>query len=43
MAVDLMFPTIYHPTLGGPRVTDTLFVTDPPEILTKYPTEIIHK
>lgn len=43
MAVDLMFPTIYHPTLGGPRVTDTLFVTDPPEILTKYPTEIIRK
>ncbi len=40
MAVDLMFPTIYHPTLGGPRVTDTLFVKDPPQILTIYPYEI---
>lgn len=43
MAVDLMFPTLYHPSIGGPRVTDTLFVMDPPEILTKYTYEVIRK
>ncbi len=36
MAVDLMFPTLYHPTMGGPRITDTLIVGNPPEVLTPY-------
>lgn len=38
MVVDLIFPTIYHPDFGGPRVTDIIFVGEKgPEILTKFP------
>lgn len=42
MVVDLIFPTIYHPEFGGPRVTDIIYVGDEgPEILTDYPRELI--
>ncbi|HHV46397.1 MAG TPA: aminopeptidase P family protein [Tissierellia bacterium] len=43
MVIDLMFPTIYDKEFGGPRVTDTLIVKNPPEILTKYSYDMVQK
>jgi Xaa-Pro aminopeptidase len=41
MVVDLLLPTIYLPKLGGPRITDTLWIRGDGTIpLTKYPAEL---
>lgn len=42
MVVDLLLPTIYRPDVGGPRVTDVIYVGEKEnEILTSYPRELI--
>lgn len=42
MVVDLLLPTIYRRGIGGPRVTDVIYVgEDQNEILTAYPRELI--
>ncbi|WP_406676592.1 M24 family metallopeptidase [Moorella sp. ACPs] len=42
MVVDLLLPTIYRPGLGGPRVTDVIYVGENKnEILTDYPRELV--
>lgn len=42
MVVDLLLPTIYLRGIGGPRITDVIFVGDRNnEILTDYPQELI--
>ncbi|MDK2823536.1 MAG: Xaa-Pro dipeptidase [Clostridia bacterium] len=44
MVIDLMFPTIYKPGVGGSRVTDTMLVTkDGAEIFTEFTYEMIQK
>ncbi|MEL7624047.1 MAG: Xaa-Pro peptidase family protein [Clostridiales bacterium] len=44
MVVDLLLPTIYKPGLGGPRITDTILMTDQgPRYLTEYNREVIMK
>lgn len=41
MVVDLLLPTIYLPGIGGPRVTDVIFVGEKEnEILTAFPREL---
>ncbi|QGP90896.1 Methionine aminopeptidase [Neomoorella glycerini] len=42
MVVDLLLPTIYRPGIGGPRVTDVIYISkDKNEILTDYPRELV--
>ncbi|GEA18956.1 MAG: Xaa-Pro dipeptidase [Moorella sp. (in: firmicutes)] len=42
MVVDLLLPTIYRPGIGGPRVTDVIYVGENKnEILTDYPRELV--
>lgn len=42
MVVDLLLPTIYKRDIGGPRVTDCVYVGEEAnEILTDYPRELI--
>lgn len=42
MVVDLLLPTIYRPDIGGPRVTDCIYVGElANEILTDYPRQLI--
>ncbi len=42
MVVDLLLPTIYKPDIGGPRITDCVYVGEETnEILTEYPRQII--
>lgn len=42
MVVDLLLPTVYYPGIGGPRVTDVIFVGEKQnEILTDYPREMM--
>ncbi|HBT48235.1 MAG TPA: aminopeptidase P family protein [Peptococcaceae bacterium] len=42
MVVDLLLPTIYRPDIGGPRITDVIYVGERGnEILTSYPKELI--
>lgn len=42
MVVDLLLPTIYRPDIGGPRVTDCIYVGERAnEILTDYPRQLI--
>ncbi|WP_109205442.1 M24 family metallopeptidase [Moorella sp. Hama-1] len=42
MVVDLLLPTIYRTGIGGPRVTDVIYVgEDKNEVLTEYPRELI--
>lgn len=42
MVVDLLLPTIYRPGIGGPRVTDVIYVgREKNEILTDYPRELV--
>lgn len=36
MAIDLMFPSVYHPQYGGTRIADVVFVGNPPEVVTNY-------
>ena len=44
MVVDLLLPTIYKPDIGGPRITDCIYVdTTGPELLTDYPRQLIQK
>ncbi|MDI9499132.1 MAG: Xaa-Pro peptidase family protein [Bacillota bacterium] len=43
MAVDLMFPTIYTPHGGGPRLADTVLIEDEAVVLTPYSHELIRK
>lgn len=41
MVVDLLLPTIYRADIGGPRVTDVIYIgEDKNEILTKYPRDL---
>ena len=41
MVVDLLLPTIYRSDIGGPRITDVIYVgEDSNEILTKYPRDL---
>ncbi|MDN5348442.1 MAG: Xaa-Pro dipeptidase [Clostridia bacterium] len=43
MVVDLLLPTIYQPAIGGPRVTDVIYIGEKEnEILTTYPRELIY-
>ncbi|ABB13671.1 M24 family metallopeptidase [Carboxydothermus hydrogenoformans] len=42
MVVDLLLPTIYHRDVGGPRITDVIYVGENEnEILTGYPRKLI--
>jgi Xaa-Pro dipeptidase len=42
MVVDLLLPTVYRPDIGGPRVTDCIYVGESAnEILTDYPRKLI--
>ncbi|MDT8903373.1 M24 family metallopeptidase [Anaeroselena agilis] len=42
MVVDLLLPTVYIPEIGGPRVTDCIYVGERAnEILTDYPRQLI--
>ncbi|MDN5344834.1 MAG: Xaa-Pro dipeptidase [Clostridia bacterium] len=42
MVVDLLLPTIYRPGIGGPRVTDVIYVgEDKNKVLTEYPRELV--
>lgn len=42
MVVDLLLPTIYRQDIGGPRVTDCIYVADNGvEVLTGYPRDLI--
>lgn len=42
MVVDLLLPTIYYPGIGGPRITDVLYVGDSgAQFLTNYPRELV--
>ena len=42
MVVDLLLPTIYKRDIGGPRVTDCIYVGEKAnEILTDYPRDLI--
>ncbi len=42
MVVDLLLPTVYRPDIGGPRVTDCIYVGEQAnEILTDYPRQLI--
>jgi len=42
MVVDLLLPTVYRPDIGGPRVTDCIYVGEAAnEWLTDYPRELI--
>lgn len=42
MVVDLLLPTIYRPDIGGPRITDVIYVgKDGNEILTAYSKELV--
>ncbi|WP_231967778.1 hypothetical protein [Thermanaeromonas toyohensis] len=42
MVVDLLLPTIYRRDIGGPRITDVIYVGEEGnEILTSYPGELI--
>lgn len=44
MVVDLLLPSIYKPGVGGPRMTDTILVTqDGPELLTEFTKDVIVK
>lgn len=44
MVVDLLLPTIYRPDIGGPRITDCIYVGERTnEILTEYPRQLIWK
>jgi Xaa-Pro dipeptidase len=44
MVVDLLLPTIYRRGIGGPRVTDVIWVGEGKnEILTDYPRQLIKK
>lgn len=44
MVVDLLLPTIYVPKTGGPRITDTILITDKgTEYLTEFPAGPIRK
>ncbi len=44
MVVDLLLPTIYRPDVGGPRITDCVYVGEQSnEILTDYPRQLIRK
>ncbi|NLN98403.1 MAG: aminopeptidase P family protein [Eubacteriaceae bacterium] len=36
MAVDMIFPTLYHPVKAGPRILDVVFVDDEPEVVTQF-------
>lgn len=41
MVVDLLLPTLYHKDIGGPRITDVIYVGEETnEILTPYPNEV---
>jgi len=41
MVVDLLLPTVYRPRIGGPRITDVIYVgSEYNEILTAYPREM---
>ena len=41
MVVDLLLPTVYRPGIGGPRVTDVIYVGEKGnEILTAFPREL---
>lgn len=41
MVVDLLLPTIYRRDIGGPRITDVIYVGEnSSEILTKYPRDL---
>lgn len=43
MVVDLLLPTIYLRIIGGPRVTDTIYVGGGgPKLLTEFPRELIN-
>lgn len=42
MVVDVLLPSIYKPIVGGPRLTDTIWIKeDGTEFLTDYPRELI--
>jgi len=42
MVVDVLLPSIYKPVVGGPRLTDTIWIRENgPEILTDYPRDMI--
>lgn len=42
MVVDLLLPTIYRRDIGGPRITDVIYVGEEGnEILTDYPRELV--
>ncbi|MBN1857340.1 MAG: aminopeptidase P family protein [Dehalococcoidia bacterium] len=44
MVIDILLSTIYKKGVGGPRVTDTILVTDGGvEVLTDFPVEMVHK
>jgi len=44
MIIDLLLPTIYKPSIGGPRITDTILVTaDGAQFLTNYSRQDIIK
>jgi len=44
MVIDILLSTIYKKGVGGPRVTDTIRVTDSGvEVLTDFPLEMVHK
>ena len=44
MVIDMLLPTVYKQGVGGPRLTDTLLVTDGGiESLTPLPTEMVKK
>ena len=42
MVVDLLLPTIYRPDVGGPRITDCIYVGEKQnELLTNYSRELV--
>lgn len=44
MVIDLLLPTLYVPDFGGPRITDTVLITENGcDLLTQYTDEVICK